>query len=70
MNIIQKLLNDHVARLEADSATLAEVRKWVANRRDLLDRLGPCITTGDGEYMDVAFFEDLEEILEGTDELE
>ena len=71
MNILHKLLNQRIERLEADSKKLAQVREWAEGHRHVLDEFGPCITTADGEFMDVPFnlltdvaiFEDLEEIL-------
>lgn len=66
MNILHKLLNqriERIERLEADSKKLAQVREWAEGHRHVLDEFGPCITTADGEFMDVAIFEDLEEIL-------
>jgi hypothetical protein len=66
MNFLQKMLNDRIVSLEASEKTLAKVKVWATDRRDILDRIGPGISTADGEYMDVAHFEELESIL-GTD---
>jgi len=51
----------------ASCKTLVKVREWAKHWRDILDNLGPCITTEDGEFIDVAYFEDLEKIL-GTNQ--
>jgi hypothetical protein len=66
MDFVQKMLNNRIQSLEEGERVLEEVKAWATCRRDTLDRLGPCITTVDGEYMDVAMFEDLEDILRGT----
>jgi hypothetical protein len=69
MNFLNQILTNHVDKLERDTKTMEKVGEWVETRRDILDRFGPCLTTADGEYMDVVHFEDLESIL-GTDQTE
>jgi hypothetical protein len=63
MSFIEKLMNARITALEESERKLEEVKVWATTRREVLDRLGPCITTADGEYMDVVFFEDLEDII-------
>lgn len=64
MNFAQQIMQKRIAKLESDEKKLDQVRKWAVGRRDMLDRIGPCITTTDGEYIDIMYLEDLEIILE------
>jgi len=59
--------NDFQALIE-DSNKLFHIREWAKDQRYFLDNHGPSITTADGEYMDVAIFEHLENILDGNDQ--
>jgi hypothetical protein len=63
MNFIEKILHDRISSLETDERLLKEVKEWAESRRDTLDRFGPCITTSEGNYVSVSYFEHLEEIL-------
>ena len=60
-----ELLSDRIIELVENDMILAEVKEWAAARRYILDQFGPCLTTADGEYIDVTYFEYLEEILNG-----
>jgi len=48
---------------------LEAVQAWATARRNYLDNNGPCLITRGGVYLDVGFFEGLEEIL-GPDQTE